>query len=580
LSLAAHKTNSPADARPKYSATDKACFRARESREIAERVENAVAARQIERAEAGRFSGPGLDEAEAKTAADLMRQCSHVENVWHAEGFRNDTGESYEAFGTLFACNCRLCSFCVAAQRKKARRRAREGWKRARLRVREKWFLVTLTMPTMAASRAGLLLTLRVCQDAWRAFTKDGLWKEHSRAGIKGVEFTLGKAHKDEGRAWDAGRDGYHVHMHLLCVAVWVNTAKLRQDWTRCLERAWRANGIEQGINTSDGLAVCHSRFVSNRRVKRSGSIISAEGAVNEVAKYITKGESFLTIPEDQLLEVAAVRRWPRMFELIGDCRAQGDDQEPDASATGPDYLDTKNLSAAKDALKRELMERLKVTRPRSACLRDRGVSLILAGEYERWEEELSAHVADVRSYRRLTISEAQPGARPATLAGSRWYGLDSNPAGFIETDARQAIREGFTDYTEARCAEIEEGAAVESYQWEASVIGLDREELKEAASLREEYDRNQWVNEPVIRKYRRPEEITIWQGDELVTREVERTRQEYDVAASNEQRERRKALHDRYNDSELLRAILFSRNRQAEYYHWILNPGSPAPEV
>lgn len=598
LSLAAHKTSQPSERR-KYTATDKACFRARESREIAERVENAVASRQIGRAEAGRFSGLGADEAEAFTAASVMRQCAHVENVWHAEGFRSATGESYEAFGTLFACNVRLCTFCMAARRKEARRRAREGWARVRLREREKWFLVTLTMPTLAASRAGLLPSLRVMQDAWRAFTKDGLWQEHSRAGIKGVEFTLGRAHADEGRAWDAERDGYHVHIHLLCAAVWINTAKLRRDWTDCLERAWRANGIEQGINTTDGLAVCHARFVSERKVKRSGSVISAEGAVNEVAKYITKGESFLTIPEDQLIEVAAVRRWPRMFELIGDCRAPATKDKPDVREPGPDYLDTEKLSAAEGALNENRKRHYKQRRPRSECLRSRGVRLFLSGEYEKWDKELAAQVADVRSYRREMIADGQPTAtlhtlgsfvtgyrmnvltnEVETLRASTWYGLKSNPAGFIGADDAQTISKGFEDYTDARRAEIEEGAAVEAYQWETSVIGRDREEFGELADRRDECDRNDWINEPVIRKSRRPVEITLWQGDELVTREVERERQDFDALATNEQRERRKALHDHYNDAEMLKAILFSQNRQAEWYRWILNPGSPAPGV
>ncbi len=46
------------------------------------------------------------------------------------------------------------------------------------------------------------------------------------------------------------------------------------------------------------------------------------------------------------------------------------------------------------------------------------------------------------------------------------------------------------------------------------------------------------------------------------------------------EQWHRRKALRERYEDTELIRAILFNQGRQAEWYAWNSKPGAPRPKV
>jgi hypothetical protein len=491
-----------------------------------------------------------------------MRQCSHVENAWHGSGLVSCAGDEFDGFGVLYACGVRLCSFCMGARRKLARRRAREGMARVQLGPGEKWFLTTLTMPTLPAKDAPLFVTLEIVYEAWRAFTKTGTWGRLSRASVKGVEFTLGRRHIEEGREWDAECDGYHVHIHLLAVARWIDAGTLRREWSKCLLAAWHSRGIEQGINTRDGLAVCHLRLVTNRKVRKSGSVISMDGAVCEVAKYITKAESFLTIPEQQLIEVAGVRRWPRMFELLGGCRSPRSSGRGDQDATGEaatDYLDTKNLSAAGDALREQMKEALRASRPRSLPLRQRGLELLLSGEWERWNEELTAHVAVQRSYRRLMLSESFPSATFRALDGEVWYGGDANPAGFLEPAEARAVRDGFEDFIYNRRDEIAEANAIEVENWEASLIRRDRDEWKDVANEAEDLEWGNFINGRKIN---------------------ERGEWEYDPDATNAIKIARKLLRDRYEDTELIRAILFSQGRQQEWFDWISNPETSVPDV
>jgi hypothetical protein len=189
------------------------------------------------------------------------------------------------------------------------------------------WRFVTLTMPTLRG--VPVSVALDVIARSWRLFSGKRSasykwWSESVSAGVKGVEFTLGdsKRLKREGREWSPETDGYHVHIHLLVLSRWIEWRRLREEWTACLKVSLAEHGIEQGIGTRDGLAVCDVRLVVNKK-HGSKSTITGEGAINEVAKYVTKSESWLSVPDGQLVEIASIERWPRMFELLGECREQ-----------------------------------------------------------------------------------------------------------------------------------------------------------------------------------------------------------------------------------------------------------------
>jgi hypothetical protein len=433
-------------------------YRALSSSKIAERIENEVVGRMVARAEEGRGAGLFEDEAEAMGAAHLLRRCAHEDNLWRSKGLTSKTGDKFDGVGTLYSCNVRLCPFWMNARQKISRRRAREGMARVELERNEQWDLVTLTAPTLPASRVSLQETIRVINEAWHLFTKDGAWKVFSRASIKGVEFTLGDQrcdkHREEKkdrrskdcrecedcREWDAERDGYHVHIHLLTVSTGiVNKDGLRAAWTTYLERAWKNNKIDQGINTRDGFAVCNARYVTNNKVKKTKHLISRDEAVFEVAKYITKTESFLDIPAAQLIEVASARRWSRMFEVIGHCRKERKkegEQKKDEQATledakrclDTDSLSSEILSSAEANRLSDLKEALRVVRARprprklpSASMRSLAVMRLLAGEWEKLALELDARVADVRSYRRAQLARVYPAAIFETFSGNTW---------------------------------------------------------------------------------------------------------------------------------------------------------------
>ncbi len=288
-----------------------ACYRSTRGIQIASRIDAAAS----------------LDHAQALAVGDKLRRCADLENVWHGDGLHNSDGDVYEGVGALWACNERLCPSCLASRSRKSRARARAAIMRPAMRSGYLWRFVTLTMPTLPG--VSLPVAMDVIARAWRLFSGKRSasykwWSESVSAGVKGVEFTLGdsKRLQREGREWSPETDGYHVHVHLLVLSRWIEWRRLREEWTACLKVSLAEHGIEQGINTRDGLAVCDVRLVVNKK-QGSKSTITGEGAINEVAKYVTKSESWLSVPDAQLVEIASIERWPRMFELLGECREQ-----------------------------------------------------------------------------------------------------------------------------------------------------------------------------------------------------------------------------------------------------------------
>ncbi len=139
----------------------------------------------------------------------------------------------------------------------------------------------------------------------------------------------------------------------------------LEDTWTGCIEKAarkfgyifdWRANydeslqafvlGAYSLLETREGIvpevkAGCYSEFpprggepvihqptrgrvagVNVKLVREKGQPSVGEvgltKAIKEVTKYITKAASWSDIPDEHLVKIAEVRRWPRRFELLG----------------------------------------------------------------------------------------------------------------------------------------------------------------------------------------------------------------------------------------------------------------------
>lgn len=451
-----------------------ACYRSRRGAEVAARLSAAAGA-----------------NAEMQAEADMIRVAADVSNAWHATNLHNADGDAYDGAGVLWQCGSRLCPSYMKASRARARARVRVAMEGVRLVGSERWRMMTLTMPTLGGR--SLSETLEVFGIAWKLLRKRGWWRANVRAGVKGEEFTLGdsKRLKRERREWDAERDGYHVHAHVLAVSNWIEWARLGEEWTSCLEQAARRAGVALQIGTAHGRAVVDVRLVVARVGGKVRGVITEAGAVEEVCKYITKAESWLKLPDHQLCEVARTLRGRRMVEMVGECnqrhgsergrqrqtpeereataaarsraefverervrQSQWLDDDPRADgrasslvtidADGRDdddwwkwtpatadalaYLDTQKTIDGEQASDSRAGRVLWKRRYRKP-LRLIGAELIAAGEREKWLELLTTYVAGVQDYRRGALSWRYPQATFSALDGRTWYGMRANPA-------------------------------------------------------------------------------------------------------------------------------------------------------
>lgn len=192
------------------------------------------------------------------------------------------------------------------------------GW-RQRLTLK----LITLTMPHHAGTFS--LDETRRLNRALELLKKRQLWRETMAGGVKGVEDAL-------------TADGPHVHAHLLMLSRYFQKADLAEAWRECLSQAtMEAYGF--GL-AEDCLPFIDVRQVRTRKVKKPGEEITWEDALSEVTKYVTKPSDFIQpdasgrkIPREVLIELCEVRRWPRMFELLGRCRNEKVEHGQAASA-------------------------------------------------------------------------------------------------------------------------------------------------------------------------------------------------------------------------------------------------------
>ncbi len=419
-----------------------ACNRSTRGLRIASRIDAAVS----------------LDHARAQAVAIKLRECSNIVNVWHAEDVHNRAGELYDAAGTLDACNERLCESCLAKRSRKSRTKAREAVQRAGRRKGEVSYMVTLTIPTMTAASCSLLKSLLILLRTWRLFTKRDFFTEDGRmrAGIKGVEFTLGdeKRLEREGREWIADVDGWHPHIHFVCLSSWIKANELRAVWTDCYKSACREFDVTPNIRTKDGLLNCHLRIATQNAKSKTRNTIPLDSAIIEACKYITKFDSWLKIPEEQLLEIADIKRWPRMFELTGDCRKCTETTEPAQSAEAHDeereaYFNSTNLNAA-DVGRPPPKKRKRKRSISSKPLREIGREMIEQGRRDEFVEMLSERAAKVREYRREQLALMYPCAKFHSLDGLSWSAADETfTEAFLRCGGQEIVKAATEDRAE-----------------------------------------------------------------------------------------------------------------------------------
>jgi hypothetical protein len=129
----------------------------------------------------------------------------------------------------------------------------------------------------------------------------------------------------------------------LLAVSVFIPEQLIKKYWLNCVRTAFNESGV---------------KFKASAVVVNLKKVNSIEAALSEVCKYITKSESWSQIPKAHLLEIANVKRFPRMFELTGrlgksarlikakkEFEKQLRVEMKNVANTGADYLDKNDVT-------------------------------------------------------------------------------------------------------------------------------------------------------------------------------------------------------------------------------------------
>ena len=167
-----------------------------------------------------------------------------------------------------------------------------------------------------------LVSTKKIFNKAWTLFRKRKYFIENIRGAAKGEEFTFTE-------------NGYHYHAHLLCISKFLRFQEFRNEWTKCVRKAFEEYDTSFDVNTKDGLLnVVIKKVTSSKK--------GLKDAIQQVCKYLTKSDSWEKIPEKDLVEIASKKRAWRMFELIGSFRKVKDINKAKNSSkkTGNDSQD------------------------------------------------------------------------------------------------------------------------------------------------------------------------------------------------------------------------------------------------
>jgi len=274
------------------------------------------------------------DKEEVATLAARIALCNAKDNLVEAPRVVDKhTGEILPLQTHLWRCNSKLCPDCLAKERRRNRRKIELAIAQQKLFIGESYNFITFTVPNLGLN---LLATRALVSASWQLFRKRKWTKSVIIGYAKSEEFTL-------------TRKGYHYHIHLLVRSKYIFFDRLRTEWTECVRAAYKAAGIDLKVSTADRLLIVNCQRVS-----------SVTGAIKEVCKYITKSDSWRKISKKELLQVALITRWHRMFELGGTFAERNRNKaplpsttdelnffkEPDASSViNKIILDNKNLS-------------------------------------------------------------------------------------------------------------------------------------------------------------------------------------------------------------------------------------------
>jgi hypothetical protein len=442
--------------------------------------------------------------------AVLVGRCSDPDNVFVAE-IEDKEGRPFSAIGHKSACGSRLCPSCLKLLQRRSQRRLvevrDEFWKQ---NVREPGKIerfVTLTGPTLQGM--SLEATNKLYNLAFEKLNDRVFWSSRVDAGAKHVEFTVNPR-------------GYHTHIHLLIYGRYMERGdveesisrewrarrrnklarqgmrlvkddlpplgNLQAEWTSCLTEAAQAFGREIEWNASPSYEGWYSRLPDaegevielqptsapaanvhvcevRQKGRPSNGEIGLHSAVKELTKYLTKASSWSEVSDDQLVEIAEVRRWPRCFDLLGKWRGikkpavdvvrpvlhhnLGESWEEFCKRVVRSHADPSSYVVAWDSLnashslytsgseayasldtdfiKRSGCDEATESPPRKLWLKAREPSLMEIGEgmsFKSWLTLVSIRLANTRRVRRRQLTKKYPDAHFFCLDGSEFGGL------------------------------------------------------------------------------------------------------------------------------------------------------------
>lgn len=258
--------------------------------------------------------------------ANRISLCNESQNLYLSENNLREDGTSYPTAGHLWQCGSKLCPSCCASLSRRNRKILRDVVQALPpLTTKERYSFLTLTIPNF-----GLPLpeSASIVQYAWSLFRKRKWFTQRVTGYAKSEEFTITK-------------QGIHYHLHAMMRREYWNYHSLRHVWTECVKRAFEKHGRIFYAATSDNMLIVKDKAIS-----------SFDSIIKELCKYMTKASSWRDLNADDLLEFAALERWPRMFELgflFAKVRCAASDDEAveltSATAQGLPIVHTKVIS-------------------------------------------------------------------------------------------------------------------------------------------------------------------------------------------------------------------------------------------
>ncbi len=353
-------------------------------------------------------------------------KCAESRNIFIADNLQNKDGEFFKGTGNRFACGERLCTSCAAKKSKESRAKGRRAVNKlnsifnqyAKKRLGLRWRSLLLTQPLMKGSDP-IAATERI-QRAFGLLIDRVFWKTRVIGGIKGIEFTV--------RTTGNETDGFHVHIHLLLlskfIAVDSDTAKkferhlkkfnlsdktLQGEWRYCLNKA----------GAGDGSRIHYKRLVvsvmdTKNHSERIRGDKTNESAIMETAAYMCKFESWQAISDKDLLRIAEIERWGRMFEVLGAGRPSYDESKEidDAPNADASLVPNPNLKSGNNDSPNKSLDTAKKFTWRTRF------KLMPFAAWKLWQE---SEIEKQQAFRRRQLALMNPLATFMTLDGEIW---------------------------------------------------------------------------------------------------------------------------------------------------------------